>query len=111
MMMMMMTKVPAILSSGSLTRIEIDDASDYSTERAISLKESGNSLLTKGDLLGALEAYSASLELDPNMIASRNNRSLVHLKLNMLDEAVADASIVLESEPSNVKALYRKACA
>ncbi|KAG2438451.1 hypothetical protein HYH02_010906 [Chlamydomonas schloesseri] len=72
-------------------------------------KEAGNAAVKRGDLVGAVERYTAALGADPGMTAAANNRALALLRLGRHEEAEADCSRVLEDEPRNVKALLRRA--
>ena len=74
-------------------------------------KSEGNDLLKEGKLEQAVAKYDLSLKLDPENLASMNNKSLALLKLKKFDDAMAAASSVLAKEPDNVKALFRKASA
>jgi len=77
---------------------------------ALQEKEKGNESYRAGDLDEAAVYYSRSMSVEP-MVATRNNRSLVYLKLQKFRAALDDASAVLATEPCNVKALVRKASA
>ena len=80
-------------SGESFTRIAItmdsesedsDDEEAKLLQDAIDLKNKGNDLMQKGDLEGALAAYTASLKVVPdgdNAIAVYCNRSLTYIKL------------------------------
>jgi sperm-associated antigen 1 len=89
-------------------------------------REQGNLLFGKGLLVEAKDAYTRAAELDPNDFSSFSNRAQVHLKLNDLNGAIADATIALNllgvksdtaalsnsnEEAIAVKALFRRATA
>ena len=61
--------------------------------------------------LQALELYTEAIEHDGSMVAAYSNRALVHLKMDQPQSAEADANQALQLEPSNVKALLRRAAA
>ena len=63
---------------------------------AESAKEDGNTAFKRGDLEGALAAYSRSLELDAHALQAANNRALVLLRLGRAGEAEADCNRVGE---------------
>ena len=54
--------------------------------------------------------YTRSLSVH-ELPATRNNRALVYIKLGRFDEAVTDADVVIAAEPTNIKALARRAAA
>lgn len=93
---------------------EKDDDSQKKLEEAVALKNEGNALMQKGDLQGAVKAYTSSLELvaeGDNSTAVHCNRSLTHIKLKNYSDAILDAVIVLSRDPRNLKALYRRSMA
>jgi tetratricopeptide (TPR) repeat protein len=65
-----------------------------------SLKAAGNDAMKALDYKGALELYTASLNLDQSNLLTRNNRAQTHLKLLNFKEAVTDATYVIEKDPS-----------
>ena len=56
----------------------------------------------------ALKEYSDSIELNPDETASYNNRALAHLYLKDYANCVADANIIIQAQPDNIKAYYRR---
>jgi tetratricopeptide (TPR) repeat protein len=74
-------------------------------------KGDGNAAFKRRDWATAVEHYSKALQLDENLTVARNNRAMAHLKLQNWREAETDCSGVLEAEPSNAKALLRRATA
>eukprot|EP00906_Rhabdomonas_costata_P008552 RCo012172 len=62
-----------------------------SAEKADTLREQGNSLVEKGDLLPAVELYTQSLELCPTDARTLSNRSAAFLRLERFADALADA--------------------
>ena len=55
--------------------------------------------------------YTEAIQQDSKMAAAYSNRALVHLKLSQPKAAEADCNHALELEPSNAKALLRRAAA
>lgn len=81
-----------------------------STSDAKSLKQEGNDLFKAGDFVRALDKYTRALSLvDSNERAVLlNNRAAANLKLHRFEDAIRDASEVLELSPADAKALYRR---
>jgi hypothetical protein len=75
------------------------------------LKSNGNELVKRQDYKSALEQYTECIKLDASQPIAYLNRSLCYLKLNDANGALSDSTFVLEKEPTNVKALYRRALA
>ncbi|XP_077452285.1 protein unc-45 homolog A [Stigmatopora argus] len=76
------------------------------------LKEKGNNLFKAGDLQGALCCYTKALTLSDNRQETAvlyRNRSACYLKLEDYSKAETDASKSLETDPSDVKARFRRA--
>jgi tetratricopeptide (TPR) repeat protein len=76
-------------------------------------KEEGNVLFRKGLFETALVKYSEALEgcADPESataLAIRNNRAACYHQLSDYSSVVADTNYVLQKEPSNFKALFRR---
>ncbi|XP_062317913.1 protein unc-45 homolog A [Osmerus eperlanus] len=77
-----------------------------------SLKEEGNALFKAGDMQGALCCYSKALKLSDSQTENavlHRNRSACYLKLEDYTKAEVDASKALNADPSDVKALFRRA--
>lgn len=74
-------------------------------------KEKGNKLVKEEKLTAAIRCYDACHELCPENVTIHNNKALCALKMNRSDEVLANCEKVLESEPNNIKALYRQAMA
>eukprot|EP00873_Tetraselmis_striata_P044497 jgi/Tetstr1/464761/TSEL_009508.t1 len=74
-------------------------------------KADGNAAFKAGDHTKAVALYSKALSEDAGMTSAYNNRAMAYLKLQKFSEALADAEMVLQHEPSNVKALLRSAAA
>jgi tetratricopeptide (TPR) repeat protein len=71
-------------------------------------KFKGNDFFRAGDYPAALEAYTASLQLDETVFCL-NNRALVHFKMGKYKKSIADCDRSLRLEPKNTKAMFRKA--
>lgn len=96
---------------------EMDD--DEKLEQAKLLKEQGNKYLKESKLLLALKKYNRAKtyltgfvkETDESkqlQIAVHSNLSLLYQKQNNNDEVFANCNKVLELDPKNIKALYRR---
>jgi tetratricopeptide (TPR) repeat protein len=72
------------------------------------LKEKGNAALRNGQVEEAIRLYTLAINNDPKSCTLRNNRAMAYLKLERWELAEKDASLVLEAEPTNIKALYRR---
>lgn len=92
-------------------------AERISLEEAYRLKEEGSVHVRKGEWEAALKAYDGALklgidEMDPPLsVVIHNNRALVRNKIGCYLEVWDDTTYVLQREPSNVKALLRRATA
>eukprot|EP00968_Pinguiococcus_pyrenoidosus_P007359 scaffold489_cov259-Pinguiococcus_pyrenoidosus.AAC.37 len=74
-------------------------------------KRMGNDLLKTGDVVGAINAYSSAIRLDPSNVAVLNNRAHAKLKVGDFQGAFDDADDVVREEPENLKARYRRGLA
>lgn len=75
------------------------------------MKAQGNELFKVGDYVGALEKYTDALKCtdqDNDKAIVLNNRAAANIKLRRYDDAIKDASEVLELVPTDLKALYRR---
>lgn len=77
-------------------------------EQAIQLKEKGNDLVKAGRSQEAIELYDQSLQLHYTLITV-NNRAQAKLNVQDYSGAAADCTIILDQEPDNAKALFRRA--
>ncbi|CAK9075111.1 unnamed protein product [Durusdinium trenchii] len=75
------------------------------------LKEEGNRKFKEGDFSGAVEAYSQSLEHDPEQHLCYSNRSAAYLKLGMFEKALLDAESCTKMAPEFPKGYSRQAAA
>lgn len=71
----------------------------------------GNALFLAKDLIGALEAYSKGIDLDPSNYILFSNRSKCNAALADFDAALSDATRCVELESGFVKGYFRKASA
>jgi len=95
---------------------EMDD--EEKMVQAKLLKEQGNKYLKEGKLELALKKYNRSKnylsgfkeneECNQLQTAIHSNLALVYLKQNNNDEVIANCNKVLELDPNNIKALYRR---
>ncbi|XP_052889997.1 sperm-associated antigen 1 [Anopheles moucheti] len=72
------------------------------------LREKGNDNFRAKEFKEAVEEYDRSLDLYPTA-ACYNNRAIAYIKLQRYNEAIADCDLCLMIEPTNLKALLRKA--
>lgn len=76
------------------------------------LKEDGNAFFKAGDMQEALCCYSKAIKLSDSKTETavlHRNRSACYLKLEEYAKAEADASKALDTDPGDVKALFRRA--
>ncbi|KAK9383091.1 uncharacterized protein V2V93DRAFT_364224 [Kockiozyma suomiensis] len=70
-------------------------------------KNEGNEAFKRGDLQAALDLYSAALAIDPANKGTNSklysNRATVNLKLNRMDEVIADCDAALALDPDFIK--------
>ncbi|KAJ3293371.1 Dynein assembly factor 4, axonemal [Rhizoclosmatium sp. JEL0117] len=62
----------------------------------IFLKDKGNAFFKKGNLHAAINAFTASLELDPQLTPCLTNRAICHLKLENYEGCVQDCSKAMD---------------
>ncbi|VVC28477.1 RNA-polymerase II-associated protein 3-like, C-terminal domain,Tetratricopeptide repeat,Tetratricopeptide [Cinara cedri] len=70
-------------------------------------KELGNECFKSNDYEEALRHYNTSIEIHPTPEA-KNNRAMSFIKLNKFEEALDDLREVIESDPRNIKAHFRR---
>ncbi|KIO24980.1 hypothetical protein M407DRAFT_25625, partial [Tulasnella calospora MUT 4182] len=80
-------------------------------KKAEQLKEKGNQHFKTEDYDEALKCYMGASLLDENNAVYYNNEAAVNLKLGMYNDAELNANLVLDIEPRNIKARYRRAMA
>ncbi|EDV20339.1 uncharacterized protein TRIADDRAFT_61052 [Trichoplax adhaerens] len=83
--------------------------SNYTEEYYIQMKEKGNSYVKKGNYEEAIKSYTQCILVRPNEVAPYTNRALCYLKTSQAALAEADTETALKVDPSNVKALFRRA--
>jgi len=71
-------------------------------------KEKGNECFRAREYDESVVFYTRSLHLSPTDPAVLNNRALAFLRLQQLDSALNDVALVLQQDPSNWKALWRR---
>ncbi|KAJ3010107.1 UNVERIFIED_CONTAM: Dynein assembly factor 4, axonemal [Siphonaria sp. JEL0065] len=69
---------------------DLHDPVSADEKNPIFLKEKGNAFLKAGNLHSAINAYTASLDLDPTLTACVTNRAICHLKLEDYDACIKD---------------------
>ncbi|KAL7481324.1 hypothetical protein ACHAW6_007008 [Cyclotella cf. meneghiniana] len=80
-------------------------------KKSESCKEAGNEALREKRYDKAIGLYTKALDLDLTNTAALNNRSLAYIKTFQYEKAITDATNCLASEPSNIKAMYRRGLA
>ncbi len=86
-------------------------AATHATTEAIKFKDLGNTAFNEKKLEVALQHYTMSLSLDPNLSVAYCNRALIHIKLGKFKEAIVDCDKTLQLDEYNTKALYRRGLA
>ncbi|KAJ3252855.1 Dynein assembly factor 4, axonemal [Chytriomyces hyalinus] len=62
---------------------------------AIFLKDKGNAFFKTGNYQGAINAYTAALDLDPQFSSCLSNRAVCHLKLGAYNDCIQDCTAAL----------------
>lgn len=78
----------------------------------VALKEEGNDNFKSGNIDAALSCYTKALKLSENKADTAvlyRNRCACYLKLEEYSKAEADATKALDTDPSDVKARFRRA--
>uniref|UniRef100_A0A2S2Q9I5 Sperm-associated antigen 1 n=1 Tax=Sipha flava TaxID=143950 RepID=A0A2S2Q9I5_9HEMI len=76
-------------------------------EVAIREKELGNECFKSNDYEGALLHYNTSISIYSTLEA-KNNRAMSYLKLKKYEQALDDLREIIEKDPRNVKAHFRR---
>jgi tetratricopeptide (TPR) repeat protein len=84
-----LTACEALITSGKLTGKEL----------AIALSVRGNALAAKSDLDGAIVAFSAARDADPDNVSYLNSRGIVYERKGDDDHAMADYNLALQMRP------------
>ncbi len=90
---------------------EADSSQNEREEEANQLREKGNLAVKSKAFEGALDLYSAAIELSTSDYRLFFNRALCHLKLGLPQDALNDCEQCLCLNPYYSKALHRKAWA
>ena len=75
---------------------------DYTEEPELTVQDylkMGYSCFVSGDYWGAIENYSAAIELEEDCAIAYNNRSYAYAKLEEYDEAISDAERAVRLQP------------
>eukprot|EP01138_Halocafeteria_seosinensis_P009293 gb/GECG01009497.1/.p1 GENE.gb/GECG01009497.1/~~gb/GECG01009497.1/.p1 ORF type:complete len:499 (+),score=90.09 gb/GECG01009497.1/:1-1497(+) len=76
-------------------------------EKAAEAKQRGNNAFIRKNYEEAIDAYTEAIELDGRNEAYYGNRCACYLKLNRLEEALADAKLCRRCQPEWPKGCYR----
>ncbi|XP_050433292.1 RNA polymerase II-associated protein 3-like [Adelges cooleyi] len=83
------------------------DSAIKSQDQALREKELGNEFFNANDYNEALRYYNTSINIYPTPEA-RNNRAMSYIKLERYELALDDLREVIERDPKNVKAHFRR---
>jgi tetratricopeptide (TPR) repeat protein len=97
--------VCAALAAGAL------HAQDAALPDANALFARGVALHQRGDILGAIEAYGAALEKDPERVDARSNLGAAYVRLGRYDEAIGHYRAVLARLPDQAQVRFNLALA
>ncbi|GKT36671.1 Serine/threonine-protein phosphatase 5, partial [Aduncisulcus paluster] len=78
-------------------------------ERAIELKNKGNTLFKDGKYEEAITFFTQAIELNQTDAAFFHNRSFCYFKLGKFAETVDDATHAIDLKKTYVKAYFRRA--
>ena len=76
---------------------------------AIDYKMQGNELYKNSKYNDAIDMYTRGLNLDPNLLALKNNRAASYMATEFFGLAIQDLKDILIKEPTNQKAIFRLA--
>ncbi|KAI9355970.1 hypothetical protein DFJ73DRAFT_824128 [Zopfochytrium polystomum] len=74
----------------------VEEPLDLNEKNPIFLKDKGNAFLKRGDFQGAINAYTAALDLDDSQYTCFSNRAICHLKLGNFKACHEDCSASIE---------------
>ncbi|CAA6653688.1 unnamed protein product [Spirodela intermedia] len=80
-------------------------------EKSLEAKSRGNESFKGGDYLGAIDAYTQAIDLDPTEATLLSNRSVCWIRLGQADRALSDAKACRIIRPDWPKACYREGVA
>eukprot|EP01128_Nolandella_sp_AFSM9_P010484 TRINITY_DN7255_c0_g1_i1.p2 TRINITY_DN7255_c0_g1~~TRINITY_DN7255_c0_g1_i1.p2 ORF type:complete len:588 (-),score=217.21 TRINITY_DN7255_c0_g1_i1:92-1855(-) len=80
-------------------------------EKAVALKDEGNTFLRQGNHTEAAKKYTEAIELDPTNQVYFSNRSAAYLSLQNLPAALKDANTAISLKPDWSKGYLRKGTA
>jgi len=81
------------------------------SQKAVVLKDLGNSLFSKGQYADALAKYKEAIALDPLQVVFHSNASQCLINLKRHQEALEAANKALSLDPNHVKSLVRRSSA
>eukprot|EP00731_Ephydatia_muelleri_P010756 Em0005g1342a len=102
------TKVKPPENETASLRFEANMSAADKERNANREREKGNEAYKAGDFKEAYEYYTRSISLFPTA-AAYNNRAITAIKLSRFSDAVSDCNVALKLEPTNTKALLRRA--
>ncbi|KAI8833641.1 hypothetical protein BJ741DRAFT_690868 [Chytriomyces cf. hyalinus JEL632] len=76
-------------------RDNLFDPLSVDEKNPIFLKDKGNAFFKTGNYQGAINAYTAALDLDPQFSSCLSNRAVCHLKLGAYNECIQDCTLAL----------------
>ena len=104
-------KVPSISAVLLLAASALAPAQDKALPDADALFARGVALHQAGDVLGAIEAYEAALEKDPERVDARSNLGAAYVRLGRYDEAIVHYRAVLARVPDQAQVRFNLALA
>ena len=87
--------------------IDLIPSSEYDTERAMQLKQEGNTLLKEGNLDGAIQKYNEAIATDPTQSTFYCNRAAVFTKKDNNEKAIEDCEKAISLDPEYATAYSR----
>ena len=88
-----------------------EDSEAYAAAHALEYKNRGNEKFKAKDYLGAVQAFSEAIALDPSNAVLYSNRSGAYLAMSHVSKAFKDAEEACRLDPTWPKALARRATA